>query len=321
MKTTGTDSSTKPEGGASPEEDGKGEKRKQEETDGEDETKRLKVNGGTAVSGFNGVKGINNEQDFIMTPKSIPLLPRHSKVLLLDIEGCTTAISFVKDVLFPYVLANLNTYVDSLSTIEAEQVFGSLASDVKIIKSEEIKSKCNEWISETYEKKLSIKEIVKILVKNDIKATGLKSLQGKMWKAGYASGELKGHVYPDFKPALEWCSANSVKVNIYSSGSIAAQKLLFSKSIEGDLTPLLSNYFDTTSGGKKDMKSYKTIAEDLQVAPEEICFVSDAEDELVAAREAGIGNVVMSIREGNAKLTDVGRGFPCVFSLLQLCGV
>lgn len=315
MRSMGIDFSAKPKSGTYREEVGIGEKRKQEEINGEGKNKRLKVNG------FNGVKGINNEQDFIMTPKSIPLLPRHSKVLLLDIEGCTTAISFVKDVLFPYVLANLNTYVDSLSTFEVEQVFESLASDVKIIKSEETRSQCNEWINETCEKKLSIKEIVKTLVKNDIKATGLKSLQGKMWKSGYASGELKGHVYPDFKPLLDWCSSNSIKVSIYSSGSIAAQKLLFSKSIEGDLTPLLTNYFDTTSGGKKDAKSYKTIAKDLQVAPEEICFVSDAEGELVAAREAAIGNVVMSIREGNAELTDVGRGFPCVFSLLQLCGV
>ena len=138
--------------------------------------------------------------------------------------------------------------------------------------------------------------------------------------SGYDSGQLKGHVYDDFVPLLKWCQSHDISVNIYSSGSIQAQKLLFSKSEQGDLTVFLDQYFDTTSGSKKEAASYKTIAQALKVDPSQITFVSDAEAELVAARQAGIGNVVMSIRPGNAPLTNVGKAFPAVFSLLQLCG-
>ncbi len=157
-------------------------------------------------------------------------------------------------------------------------------------------------------------------MKHDVKATGLKGLQGKIWKNGYATGQLKGHIYEDFQPMLEWCKSQEVSVNIYSSGSIGAQKLLFGHSSNGDLCHYFNSHFDTTSGGKKESASYKKIAEDLGVNVKDMCFVSDAEAELVAAREAGVGFVVMSVRPGNAPLTDVGRGFPIIYSLLQLCG-
>lgn len=169
--------------------------------------------------------------------------------------------------------------------------------------------------------RVAVRKIVEIMVAADVKATALKSLQGDMWKAGYASGELKGHVYEDVPAALAWFDEQGVAVNIYSSGSIAAQKLLFSKSTAGDLTPRLNDHFDTTSGGKKEAASYVAIAKALGVEPKDVCFVSDAEAELVAAREAGVGHVVMSVRPGNAVMTDVGYEFPRVFSLLQLCGV
>lgn len=138
--------------------------------------------------------------------------------------------------------------------------------------------------------------------------------------SGYDNGKLKGHVYDDFVPLLKWCQSHHVSVNIYSSGSIQAQQLLFGKSVEGDLTSFLDYYFDTTSGSKKEAASYKTIAQSLNVDPSQITFVSDAEAELVAAKEAGIGHVVMSIRPGNVPLTNVGKAFPAVHSLLQLCG-
>lgn len=133
-------------------------------------------------------------------------------------------------------------------------------------------------------------------------------------------GELKGHVYDDFVFLLKWCEAHDISVNIYSSGSIQAQKLLFSHSTAGDLTKYINHYFDTTSGSKKMAASYTNIAQSLGVSPSKVCFVSDAEAELVAAKAAGIGHVVMSIRPGNVPLTSVGKAFPAVHSLLQLCG-
>jgi enolase-phosphatase E1 len=160
------------------------------------------------------------------------------------------------------------------------------------------------------------KTIIHILLNSQ----GLKSLQGKIWKSGYTSGELKGHVYEDFKPMLDWCKDMDVSVNIYSSGSIGAQKLLFGYSTEGDLCEYFQNHFDTTSGGKKESQSYKNISNSAGMDVKDICFVSDSEAELNAAREAGIGHVVMSVRPGNAPMTNRSKDFPVVFSLLQLCG-
>ena len=165
-------------------------------------------------------------------------------------------------------------------------------------------------------------EIVKYMVKNDLKVASLKSLQGKMWKDGYENGTLKGHVYDDFVPALEWMSKRGVKVYIYSSGSVQAQKLLFGNSTEGDLTKYFSGHFDiTTSGNKKQFASYGKIAADLGVPPSDICFCSDAVAELEAATAAGIGKCVMTVRPGNAPLSQKdAESYPRVYSLMQLCG-
>jgi len=273
---------------------------------------------------FNAAGDVDNSADFQTDALSIPLLPRDVKVLLLDIEGCTTAISFVKDVLFPFVLSQLDKFMEDTTPEKLTEILTSLKEDIEKLPKDHparIDTETNEKASEkppTDKEQISIR--VNAMVKADVKATGLKSLQGSIWKSGYASGTLKGHIYDDFQPLLTWCKSQSVSVNIYSSGSIGAQKLLFGKSDVGDLTSHFDHHFDTTSGGKKEAASYKKIAGDLGVDVKEICFVSDAEAELVAAREAGIGFPVMSVRRGNAPLTDVGRGFPIIFSLLQLCG-
>jgi len=274
----------------------------------------------TAASGFNGMSDINNAADLVRGENDVPLLPGDAKILLLDIEGCTTSISFVKDVLFPFVLENLDSYVSSISDELVEKYLTKIKSDIEVIKDGDVKDKCSAAGSGMVADKEKLKAYVRQMVACDVKATGLKALQGDMWKSGYESGELKGHIYPDFKPMLEWCKVNGVQVSIYSSGSIKAQKLLFGHTSGGDLLPYLTSYFDTTSGGKKEAASYKNIANSMGVSPSEIVFVSDAEAELVAAREAGIGHPVMSIRPGNAVLTGVGKTFPKIFSLMQLCG-
>ena len=226
----------------------------------------------------------------------------------------------MKDVLFPFALSNLKTFMKDLDDKELGDIATSLKDDVKKLEPEHPSRKEIEASDNMEDLKEVISAHVKGMMANDVKATGLKALQGRIWKGGYASGELKAHVYEDFTPMLNWCKEKSISINIYSSGSIGAQKLLFKHTPEGDLCSFFTSHFDTTSGGKKEASSYKKIAKDLNVDPSEICFISDAEPELVAAREAGIGFPVMSIRPGNAPLTSVGREFPTIFSLLQICG-
>ena len=281
-----------------------------------DDGKKRKI---TAVPGFNAAGDCNNLSD--LEAGSIPLLPKQCKILLLDIEGCTTAISFVKDSLFPFVTSNLETYLQSHKEDWSELVKALKEDVTKLPDDHPAKIQIEADMTSSLEEDQMISIHVHGMMKFDVKAAGLKGLQGKMWKSGYASGELKGHVYSDFPFMLDWMKANDVKVNIYSSGSIGAQKLLFGNSVNGDLCPYFHQHFDiTTSGGKKEHTSYTNIAKDLNVEPSQICFVSDAEAELVAAREAGIGYVVMSVRPGNAPLTSVGKEFPIIYSLLQLCG-
>ena len=274
-----------------------------------------------ASSGFNAATDVNNSSD--LAQNSIPILPRDCKTLLLDIEGCTTAISFVHQVLFPFAKNNVQNYIKELGADELKSIAEALAEDVSNLDPHHPSRKeldaCMDG-RDNDDIQTKIVKYVHALMNHDVKATGLKSLQGKVWKSGYDSGELKGHVYEDFKPMLDWCQSKGVSVNIYSSGSIGAQKLLFGCSTDGDLCPYLNSHFDTTSGGKKDAQSYKNIAKDLDIEEKDICFISDAEEELVAARQAGIGFPVMSVRPGNAPLTDIGREFPMIYSLLQVCG-
>ena len=138
----------------------------------------------------------------------------------------------------------------------------------------------------------SLTAYVDWLMDRDRKSPGLKSLQGKIWQAGYESGELKGQVYPDVPPALARWQALNRRVCIFSSGSILAQKLLFAHTTVGDLTPFISAYFDTTMGAKTEADSYREIAAVLALGPQEIMFLSDVEAELDAAQAAGLQPVL-----------------------------
>lgn len=253
----------------------------------------------------------------------VPVLPKNAKILLLDIEGVTTAISFIRDVLIPYVTNNLPTYLNN-NPEEWQTLSESLQQDVKDLP---VSHPAKTYIVDEFQRNVTI-DIDKIIImyvhglmKFDVKSQGLTMLQGQMWKSGYEKGELKGHIYSDFPHMLKWMNDYNVKICIYSSGSIEAQKLLFSHSTHGDLCPIFHRHFDiSTSGSKLKPVSYLNITRDLNAHPSQICFVSDCEAELVAARMAGIGHTVMSIRAGNARLTSRGREFPIIFSLMQLCG-
>jgi len=277
-------------------------------TEVSDEPPAKRIKASTTTSSWNAAGDIDNEAD--LKSNTTPILPRDYKYLLLDIEGCTTAISFVKDVLFPYVIEHAEDYIAKNTNADEQAALSkALRADLK-----------PEQIQEVGDSGPA--SIVKYMVKNDLKVASLKSLQGKMWKDGYKNGTLKGHVYEDFVPMLEWMDDHGVKVYIYSSGSVQAQKLLFGNSIKGDITKHFSGHFDiTTSGNKKQSSSYTNICKDLGVPPSEVVFCSDAVAELEAATEAGVGKCVMTVRPGNAPLTrEAAETHPQVFSLLQLCG-
>ena len=274
----------------------------------------------TSAAGFNGMAKANNHDDLVANP--VPILPRDSKVILLDIEGCTTAISFVKETLFPYILEHVEEYVNALPQQDYQLLAKALAEDLSSLES----------ASRGLPDLTDCHAMVRHMVKNDYKLPSLKTLQGKMWKRGYENGDLKGHVYSDFVPMLQWMQSHGVHVCIYSSGSVQAQKLLFGYSDQGDLCDFFHRHFDiTTSGNKKVESSYTNIFEALKgdkintndgaiSSPSDIVFVSDAEAELDAAKKAGM-KVVMSVRPGNVPLSENGKKeYPAIYSLLQLCG-
>lgn len=198
------------------------------------------------------------------------------KAILTDIEGTTSAVSFVFDVLFPYAARHLPGFVSEHAAEPA------VAEQVEAVR------------RESGEPDASVERVVAILLEwiaEDRKATPLKALQGMVWEQGYRAGQLKGHVYPDAVEALRRWHAEGYRLYVYSSGSIQAQKLIFGCSEAGDLSPLFSGYFDTTSGPKREAGSYRRIVEAIGLPAEEVLFLSDVVQELDAAREAGLPTI------------------------------
>jgi enolase-phosphatase E1 len=199
--------------------------------------------------------------------------------VLADIEGTTTSVSFVYEVLFPYFSAHFRAYARAHET---DPGFQAQIADVQhtvaaetghAIDAEQAVETLLEWCT------------------TDRKHTALKNLQGDVWRAGYLNGELKGHVYPDVPPALERWKNQGKRMGIYSSGSVDAQKLLFGHSEAGNLLPYFEHHFDTRVGHKREVESYRRIAETLDLSPENILFLSDVEAELDAATDAGFQTI------------------------------
>jgi enolase-phosphatase E1 len=202
--------------------------------------------------------------------------------ILLDIEGTTTPVTFVYDVLFPYARAHAHEHLD-----EAAQHALKLEHDLDLAKG----LHPPPWTGGAL-------AYVQWLMDQDRKSTALKNLQGRIWQEGYRLGDLHGDVYPDLPPALERWHRAGVDVRIYSSGSILAQKLIFSTTRYGDLTRFLGGYFDTTTGPKMESSSYSAIASAFAVRGPEILFISDVVRELDAAAAAGL-QTRLAIRPGN----------------------
>ena len=206
------------------------------------------------------------------------------KYVLTDIEGTTSSISFVADELFPYFRKNIQVLKSLKANETVKQAF-----EETILLSQELE---NNLIS-------TDEEIIETLYRwsmEDKKYTPLKAVQGIIWENGYKSVELKGHVYPEVKEQLDKWSKQDVQLGVFSSGSVAAQKLIFGYSVSGDLTPYFSNYFDTKTGTKRDVQTYSKIAEILSLNPNEILFLSDIYEELEAADQAGFQTIQL-VRE------------------------
>jgi enolase-phosphatase E1 len=207
--------------------------------------------------------------------------------LLLDIEGTTSSIAFVHDVLFPYARRELRGFLESSVDDPAmKPVWDALMKDAgeSIVESPTVEA---------------LERTALRLMDADSKSTGLKELQGQIWKAGYESGELKAHVYDDVPPALQRWKDAGKGIRIYSSGSIAAQKLFFGHTAAGNLLPMLDGFYDTTTGPKREAESYRRIAIEIGTAAGEILFLSDVVAELDAAKSAGMETGLM-LRPGNA---------------------
>ncbi len=195
------------------------------------------------------------------------------KVVLTDIEGTTSSISFVVDVLFPYSRDHMLSF---LAAHTGDPVVAEQLAEVR---------RLADSPDATID---ALGQILLTWIAEDRKITPLKALQGMIWAQGYAEGVLQGHVYDDVPGALRQWADQGLRLAVYSSGSVAAQRLIFGHTAYGDLTPLFSAYFDTTVGGKREASSYRAIAEQLGVKPAEVLFLSDIVQELDAARLAGL---------------------------------
>ena len=234
--------------------------------------------------------------------------------LLLDIEGTTSSISYVHDVLFPYARRELTGFLKSHWT--APKVQAACEQIARDAGASSLKTWCGENVSvEAMQAKVAAE--VHRLMDIDAKATGLKELQGLIWENGFNSGLLRAHVYPDVPAALEAWTKAGKRVCIYSSGSIAAQRLFFGHTEAGDLLRFLSGHYDTTIGGKKSAESYRTIVAELKLSPREILFVSDVVAELDAARQMGM-QTALSLRPGNAPVP-AGHAHAEVRSFGDIC--
>jgi enolase-phosphatase E1 len=197
------------------------------------------------------------------------------KAIVTDIEGTTTSLSFVKDVLFPYARAKLPDFVKQH---HHETAVKQLLLDT--CREADLACNCDT------DPQAAINQLIE-WIDQDQKITPLKALQGLIWQAGYEQGELKGHLYPDALANLKAWHGRGIALYVYSSGSVLAQKLLFGHTEDGDLTPLFSGYFDTHIGGKREAEAYRKIAETISLPPGEILFLSDIKEELDAAKTIG----------------------------------
>ncbi len=232
--------------------------------------------------------------------------------ILLDIEGTTSSVAYVFDVMFPYARKRLRNYLDD--HWDCEELQAALEQVAVDAGSQSMTDFCQSQQADECRSKMI--EHLETLMDADAKTTGLKELQGILWRSGFASGALKSHLFDDVPPALtKWREAGR-DIRIYSSGSVAAQKLFFAHTTAGDLLPAFSGHYDTRIGPKREKTSYDHIAADWNAQPDDILFLSDITAELDAARQAGFHTGLLR-RPGNAMPPD-GHGHPEIESFREV---
>ncbi|HUX43927.1 MAG TPA: acireductone synthase [Terracidiphilus sp.] len=231
-----------------------------------------------------------------------------TRLFLLDVEGTVAPLTLVTEQLFPYARAHAAQFLQ-LHATDPE-----VRADLALLAQENhAETQADQPAFSHPENLRDANAYLLWLMDRDRKSTALKSLQGRIWKAGFECGELKGTLFPDVPQAFALWSAHA-QIAIYSSGSVEAQKLLFRHSSFGDMTPRIAGYFDTRTGAKAEGKSYVAIAAAMQVQPAELLFFSDVVRELDAAREAGCGTR-LAVRPGNPPV-DEDNGHLRIESLL-----
>ena len=227
---------------------------------------------------------------------SDPLAAGRVRAILLDIEGTTTPVDFVTRILFPYARERVAEF---LTRRGAEPDVRADIAGLRAEREADERAGASPPLWREDAPTDSAAAYVRWLMDRDRKSTALKSLQGRIWEEGYRAGHLRGQVYPDVPRAFARWRAQGRDLAIFSSGSVLAQKLLFSGSEAGDLTPAIRAFFDTTTGAKGDPESYGKIAAALGQAPAAVRFLSDVSAELDAARGAGMATG-LCVRGGHA---------------------
>ena len=220
---------------------------------------------------------------------SISLHDRGIRVVLLDIEGTTTPMAFVYDVLFPYARARLSSYLRAhIAEDELRDVLATLRAEWQ-----DDARKGEEPPPWALADVPAAARYLEWLMDRDRKSPPLKRIQGWIWQEAFDSGELRGDLFPDVAPALARWKESGIRIAVYSSGSVLAQKLIFADHLDA-----IAAFFDTAVGPKRSADSYRQIAKDLGSPPATILFVSDVPEELNAALDAGM-QIVLAVRPGN----------------------
>jgi enolase-phosphatase E1 len=239
--------------------------------------------------------------------------------VVLDVEGTTTPVAFVYDVLFPFARRHLREHLRSRWTSDETRTAVRLLREEWAHDKEVAGQAPPPWLGDSEVTLSLIAAYAEWLMDRDRKSPGLKLLQGYIWEGGFRSGALTGQVFADVAPAFERWHRSGLAVLIYSSGSVLAQRLLFEHTDDGDLSPLITGFFDLEAGFKDSPDSYRRIAASLEYRPERLLFVSDSLKELRAAQEAG-WQVFLCVRPGNpVPPSDVA--FPVIKSFDEVDGL
>jgi enolase-phosphatase E1 len=209
--------------------------------------------------------------------------------VLLDIEGTTCPVSFVSDILYSYATTHVEQYIDQHhNEIDIQKILEKTMEEHNQDESWQPDETKKIILSEPSKDRVAISQYLLHLIKIDKKSTPLKDLQGRIWKQGYTSGDIKSTLFSETAGCLQDWSCMGLTLAVYSSGSVEAQKLLYQYSTSGDLRSAFTYWFDTHIGTKKEKNSYRTICEQMTVAPSKVLFVSDSLDECDAAQQAGL---------------------------------